>query len=148
MIAYCVNFLLTIKLNFMKQIKIFINFVIFSVLSFTQVTGADTSVKTNSLPVELKVAGTFKNQPLVQLNFTGTSEDNVFKIVITDQAGIELYNSDVKGMVFSKQFLLNSDDLGDAILYFEITGKKSGKKVLYKVKRQQQITQQMDVVKM
>lgn len=148
MIAYCVKFLLTIKLNFMKQIKIFIAIAIFSSLSFIQVEGADTTINTSSLPVELKFAGTLKNKPLVQLNFSSTSEDNVYKIVITDEAGIELYNNDVKGTVFSKQFLLNTDDLGDAVLYFEITGRKSGKKALYKVTRQQEVTQQMDVVKL
>ena len=74
--------------------------------------------------------------------------DNVFRIVITDEAGIELYNADVKGDVFSKQFLLNTEDLGDAILHFEITGRKSGRKALYKVSRQRQVTQQMDVVKL
>jgi hypothetical protein len=57
-----------------------------------------------------------------------------------------LYNANVKGEIFSKQFLLNMDDLGDAILKFEITGKKSGKTVSYRVNRQ--VTEQMDVVKL
>jgi len=148
MIAYCIEFLLTIKLNFMKQIKIIIAIAIFSALNFMQVNAADTTDNSTALPVELKFAGTFKNQPLIQLNFTGSTEDNAFRIVITDNAGIELYNNDVKGDVFSKQFLLNTDDLGDAVLHFEITGRKSGKKAIYKVSRQQQVTQQMDVVKL
>jgi len=148
MSAFCIEFLLTIKLNFMKQIKIIIAIAIFSALNFTQVIAADTTGSTSTLPVELKYAGTFKNQPLIQLNFNGSTEDNVFRIVITDEAGIELYNADVKGDVFSKQFLLNTEDLGDAILHFEITGRKSGRKALYKVSRQRQVTQQMDVVKL
>ena len=143
MIAYCIEFLLT-----MKQIKIIIAIAIFSALNFMQVNAADTTDNSTALPVELKFAGTFKNQPLIQLNFTGSTEDNAFRIVITDNAGIELYNNDVKGDVFSKQFLLNTDDLGDAVLHFEITGRKSGKKAIYKVSRQQQVTQQMDVVKL
>jgi len=132
----------------MKQIKIIIAIAIFSALNFMQVNAADTTDNSTALPVELKFAGTFKNQPLIQLNFTGSTEDNAFRIVITDNAGIELYNNDVKGDVFSKQFLLNTDDLGDAVLHFEITGRKSGKKAIYKVSRQQQVTQQMDVVKL
>ena len=74
----------------MKQIKIIIAIAIFSALNFMQVNAADTTDNSTALPVELKFAGTFKNQPLIQLNFTGSTEDNAFRIVITDNAGIEL----------------------------------------------------------
>jgi len=132
----------------MKHIKIIIVTILFSAFGFIQVNASDTTTGNNTLPVELKLAGTFKNQPLVQLNFTGSTEDNVFSISITDEAGIELYNADVKGDVFSKQFLLNTDDLGEAVLKFEITGKRSGKKAVYKVSREQQYSEQMNVVKL
>ena len=132
----------------MKQIKIIIATVLFSVLGFIQVNASDTILETPALPVELKFAGTFKNQPLVQLNFTGSTEDNAYSIAVTDESGIVLYNADVKGGVFSKQFLLNTDDLGDAVLNFEITGRKSGKKVVYKVSRQTNVSEQMDIVKL
>ena len=130
----------------MKQIKIIIAIAIFSALNFKQLHAADTTGNNPALPVELKYAGTIKNQPLIQLNFTGSGEDNVYRINVTDQAGIELYSAEVKGEIFSKQFLLNTDDLGDATLQFEIIGKKSGKKARYKVSRQ--LIQQMDVVKL
>ncbi len=132
----------------MKQIRIIFAIVIFSVMGLMQAIAGDTTSRNPALPVELKYAGSFKNQPLIQLNFTGTSEDRVFSISITDESGIELYNGDVKGHVFSKQFLLNTDDLGDAVLQFVITGKKTGKKAVYKVSRQQQVTEQMNVVKL
>lgn len=132
----------------MKQIKIIIATVLFSVLGFIQVNASDTTLETPALPVELKFAGTFKNQPLVQLNFTGSTEDNAYSISVTDESGIVLYNADVKGGIFSKQFLLNTDDLGDAVLNFEITGRKSGKKVVYKVSRQTNVSEQMDIVKL
>ena len=126
----------------MKQIKNIIAIAIFSVIGFTPVIAADTTLSNPTLPVELKYAGTFKNQPLIQLNFAGSTEDKVFNIVITDESGVVLYNADVKGDVFSKQFLLNTEDLGDAVLKFEISGKKSGKTVAYRVNRQkQQITE-------
>lgn len=133
----------------MKQIKIIIAIAIFSVIGFTPVFAADTTLSNPTLPVELKYAGTFKNQPLIQLNFAGSTEDKVFNIVVTDESGVVLYNADVKGDVFSKQFLLNTDDLGDAVLKFEISGRKSGKSVSYRVNRQkQQVVEQMDVVKL
>lgn len=130
----------------MKQIKTIIAIAIFSVISLTQVNAADTTTSNPTLPVELKYAGTFKSQPLIQLNFTGSKDENVFNIIITDESGVVFYNADLKGEIFSKQFLLNTDDLGDAVLKFEITGKKSGKTVSYRVNRQ--VTQQLDVVKL
>ena len=130
----------------MKQIKTIIAIAVFSAISFMQVTAADTSTLNPTLPVELKYAGTFKNQPLIQLNFTGSKDENVFNIIITDESGVVFYNADLKGEIFSKQFLLNTDDLGDAVLKFEITGKKSGNTVSYRVNRQ--VTQQLDVVKL
>lgn len=133
----------------MKQIKIIIAIAIFSVIGFTPVIAADTTLSNPTFPVELKYAGTFKNQPLIQLNFAGSTEDKVFNIVVTDETGVVLYNADVKGDVFSKQFLLNTEDLGDAVLKFEIVGKKSGKSVSYRVNRQkQEVVEQMDIVKL
>ncbi len=130
----------------MKQIKTIIAIAVFSAISFMQVTAADTSTLNPTLPVELKYAGTFKNQPLIQLNFSGSKDENVFNIIITDESGVVFYNADLRGETFSKQFLLNTDDLGDAVLKFEITGKKSGKTVSYRVNRQ--VTEQLDVVKL
>jgi hypothetical protein len=132
----------------MKQIKIIIAIAIFSVIGFTQVNAADTPVSNQSLPVELKYAGSYKNQPLIQLNFSGSKDENVFNILITDEQGVVLYSADVKGEIFSKQFLLNTDDLGDAVLRFEISGKKSGKTVAYRVNRQTLVSEQLDVVKL
>lgn len=133
----------------MKQIKIIIAIAIFSVIGLTPVIAADTTLSNPTFPVELKYAGTFKNQPLIQLNFAGSTEDKVFNIVVTDETGVVLYNADVKGDVFSKQFLLNTEDLGDAVLKFEIAGRKSGKSVSYRVNRQkQEVVEQMDIVKL
>ena len=135
----------------MKRNKIIIAITLFSVMLFTQANAADTAATygINSLPVELKYAGNYKNQPLIQLNFAGTKEESVFRISVTDQSGVVLYTGDVRGENnFSKQFLLNTDDLGDAVLKFEITGRKSGKTAVFQVSRKQKLTEQMDVVKL
>jgi hypothetical protein len=84
----------------MKQIRIIIATVLFSVLGFIQVNASDTTFEITTLPVELKYAGTFKNQPLIQLNFSGSTEDKVFSISITDETGIVLY----KVMFFRSNF--------------------------------------------
>ena len=132
----------------MKQIRTLIATALFVLLISAQANAADTIRNNNSLPVELKYAGTIKDQPLLLLNFSGSKEDNEFSISVTDEAGIVLYTANVKGEKFSKQFLLNTDDLGDAILRFEITGKKSGKKTAYQVSMRRKITEQMDLVKL
>jgi hypothetical protein len=132
----------------MKQIRIIIAIAAFSVLNMTQLSAADTTENPTVLPVELKLVGTFNNQPLVSLSFTGASADKAFSISITDEAGIVLYSDDVKGTIFTKQFLLNTDDLGDAVLLFEITGKNTGQVVQYKVSRQRNVSAQLDVVKL
>lgn len=125
-------------------------FTLLSVLFFTNAMAADTASGTpsSSIPVELRYAGSYNNQPLLQLNFNGTKDENLFSISVTDQAGLVLYSNTVRGENFSKQFLLNTDDLGDAILTFEITSKKTGRSVSYKVSRQNKTIEQMEVVKL
>jgi len=103
---------------------------------------------TANLPVELKFLGNVKNQPLVELSFSGSKAENEFTISITDQHGIVLYSSNEKGEKFSKQFLLDTDDLGDATLTFRITGKKSGRSASYKVSHQSVTIENMDVVRL
>jgi hypothetical protein len=83
------------------------------------------------------------------LNFSGTKEENEFSICITDESGFIFYSANTKGEKFSKQFLLDTDDLGGATLNFQITGRRSGKTVVYRVSRQaKEVSYQMDIVKL
>ncbi len=134
----------------MKRTNTFTALTFASLLLFTTATAADTAYSdpSNALPVELKYAGHVNNQPLLQLNFNGSKEENLFGITVTDQSGVVLYSNNLRGEHFSKQFLLNTDDLGDAVLTFEITSRKTGKSVSYKVSRQKSTTEQMNVVKL
>ncbi len=132
----------------MKHTKSIIVTALFTLLSFVQASATDTAEGTTAVPVELRIAGTIKNQPLIQLNFSGTKEENQFTISIADQNGAVLYSADVKGEKFSKQFILNTDDLGDAVLKFEISSRKTGKTVVFQVSRQTLISEKMNVVKL
>jgi hypothetical protein len=132
----------------MKQIKKILAITLLTLSGFSQLHATDTVENKNTLPVELQYAGQVKNQPLIQLKFSGSKDENVFSILISDNAGTVLYSGVVTGETFTKQFLLNTDELGDAVLNFEITGKKSGKKAKYKVSNQRQVSQQMDIVKL
>ncbi len=131
----------------MKQYKTIVAFALVAVLSvFNYAAKADDGKK--NVPVELKHVGTVRNQPLIQLDFSGSKTENEFIINVTDQNGIVLYSNNLKGEKFSQQFLLDTEDLGDAILTFEITSKFSGKSVSYKVSRKTTTVQQMDVAKL
>jgi len=132
----------------MKQIKKIFAIALLTLSGFSQLHATDTAAGKNTLPVELQYAGQVKNQPLIQLKFSGSKDENVFSILISDNDGTVLYSGDVTGENFTRQFLLNTDELGDAVLNFEITGKKSGKKAKYQVSNQRKVTQQMDIVKL
>jgi len=100
------------------------------------------------IPVELKMSGKINNQPLVQLNFSAAKNDNEFTITISDEAGLVLYASNVKGESFSRSFLLNTDELGAQNVNFEITSRKTGRSVNYKVSQTQSTSDQTNIVKL
>lgn len=132
----------------MKQIKTVIAVAIFSLLSFTSVFANKTPDSVSSLPVELNYMGVVKNQPLFQLNFSGSEEENEFNIIIVDENGYVFYNENVKGGKFSKQFLFNAEDLSTSKIHFEITGKKTGKTVTYNINRKTKVIEEINITKL
>ncbi|MFM6924319.1 MAG: hypothetical protein ACKOU7_02380 [Ferruginibacter sp.] len=132
----------------MKQIKTIIAIAIFSMLSFTSVFANKTPDSASSLPVELNYMGVVKNQPLFQLNFSGSEEESEFNITIVDENGYVFYNENVKGGKFTKQFLFNAEDLSASKIHFEITGKKSGKTVVYNINRKTKVIEEINITKL
>ncbi|MEO7264567.1 MAG: hypothetical protein ABIW38_06615 [Ferruginibacter sp.] len=132
----------------MKQNKMIsvLAFFMLSVLSQAFANTTDDSLTT--LPVELKLVGTIDDNPLLQLNFLGSNSENEFSISISDEEGIVLYSGKEKGEVISKKFLLKTEELGDAVLRFVITGKKSGQTAVYQVSTHRRVIEQMDLVKL
>ena len=132
----------------MKQIKRIIAIAFFSLLSIAQASAVNNNDSVKNLPVKLKYAGMYQEKPLLQLDFSGSKEENEFTISITDEKGYTFYSANVKGENFSKQFLLDMDNLDDATLRFEISSRKSGKTVAYEVSRQTNVSEQMNLVKL
>ncbi|MBL7740979.1 MAG: hypothetical protein JNK14_17285 [Chitinophagaceae bacterium] len=89
---------------------------------------------TKVIPVELKFIGNVKNQPLFHMNFN-SSEESTYTITVRDEYGNVLYKENVKGGVFTKKFMLNTEELGDADLKFEVTGKGYEKPVVFEVNK-------------
>jgi len=85
------------------------------------------------VPVQLKFAGMIQNQPLFQLSFYGNDLQNEFTITIKDEYGNSLYRENFKGEVFSKKFLLNTDEIDDNTLLFEVYCAKTKQLVTYEV---------------
>ena len=85
-----------------------------------------------TIPVELKFAGNIDNRPVFLLNFTNT-EVNEYTIIVRDSYGFVLYKDKVKGSNMTQKFIINTEDLGDGELQFEIIGKKTDKTAVYEV---------------
>jgi hypothetical protein len=119
--------------------KIFRNKKVILIAFFTAFSVASVPVMANNsnktIPVEMKFMGYIKNQLLFKLNFAGTPENNEFTVVIRDDQNNILYRDNIKGENFSKSFLLNTDEIGDDNLQFEVINKKTKESVVYEVNR-------------
>lgn len=98
------------------------------------------------IPVELKFVGNIKNQPLFHMTFNST-EESEYTIVVRDEYGNVLYKEIVKGGIFTKKFLLNTEELGDAELKFEVSGKNYEKPVVFEINKQSRFVQEVVVNK-
>lgn len=117
------------------------------VLSLTLVfTSAANANETNPSGLELKFIGNLKNQPVFHLSYNGTVE-NEYTIVVRDEFNNVLYKDHVKGTNISKKFMLNTEELGDVDVTFEITDKKAGKPVVYSVSKNSRTIQDVVVNK-
>jgi hypothetical protein len=120
-------------------------FTVFSVaMSPTVMAGGTNPV----VPAELKFAGLIQNQPLFQLNVAGNALQDEFTIIITDEDGSTLYKENIKGQNFTKKFLLNTDELGDNIVRFEVFCNKTKKSVMYEVNRNSRFVQDVAITEM
>lgn len=100
----------------------------------------------NPNPVELKYIGQLKNQPLFELTFDNAA-DNEFIVVIRDEFKNVLYRDFIKGGTTSKKYLLNTDEIGDITVQFEITSRKTDKTIVYEVNRNSRFVEDLVVNK-
>ena len=124
-----------------KKVILIAFFTAFSVASVPAM--ANNSNKT--IPVEMKFMGYIKNQLLFKLNFAGTPENNEFTVVIRDDQNNILYRDNIKGENFSKSFLLNTDEIGDDNLQFEVINKKTKESVVYEVNRNSGVKEDLTI---
>ena len=120
--------------------KIFRNSRLIAIAFFTLFTASathagDSSHTKPAIPAELRFAGMLNNDPLFILDVNGNAEHDDFIITINDRQGNSLYREAIKASIFSKKFLLNTEELGDETLLFEITSRKAKRSVVYEISR-------------
>ena len=129
--------------------KIFRNKRLILIAFFTAFSVSSVPAMANNsqdpIPVEMKFMGYIKNQLLFKLNFTGTPEHNEFTVIIRDDQKNMLYRDNIKGEIFSKSFLLNTDEIGDDTLQFEIINKKTKESVVYEVNRNSGLKEELTI---
>jgi hypothetical protein len=131
--------------------KIFCNNRLLLIAFFTVFTtaGAQATLANNndhSVPVELQFTRWIKDQPLFQLKFAADAQNDEFTIIIRDHFSNVLYRENIKAENFTKSFLLNTDEVGDDELLFEILSKKSNKSRVYKISRKSFLENEMAAI--
>jgi hypothetical protein len=100
----------------------------------------------NPVPVEMKYAGSLDDQPLLYMTFTG-KEEREFIISIRDEYGNLLYREIVKGANFTKRFVLNTEEIGDAELKFEVSSKGYDKPAVFSINKQSRTVEDLVISK-
>ncbi len=110
--------------NLKKTITYFLVVALTVTLFIPQATKAQTFKKEAPSGVEIKYLGTQQDQLIFGLTFKN-EQSEAFQITIKDSFGNSVFSEKYQTKNFSKKFLFNKDEFGDAELTFVInTGKK------------------------
>ena len=132
------------KTIFNKTLALVALVAIFTVSFSTSALAID---ETNPSGIELKFIGNLKNQPIFQLTANHPDETE-FSVSVMDENNVVLYKDNVKSGVNGKKFMLNTEELGDASVRFEITGKKSNKTIVYEINRNSHVVSDLVINKL
>jgi hypothetical protein len=100
-----------------------------------------------AIPVELKFLGSIEKQPVFELTFKN-AEESEYTVIVRDEFSNVLYRDKIKGGTVTKKFILNTEELGDTKIQFEIVGKKTENTVVYEVNRESRLVEDLTVNKM
>lgn len=127
------------KIFYNNSILFIAFFTVFSITSFAN----DGEKK---LPVELKYTCHINNNPLYKLIVAGDAQPDEYTIIIRDTKKNILFRENIKGETFTKSFLINTVEMGDNTLHFEIVSKKSNQSVTYEINRYSHLEEEMAVI--
>src|ERR1700733_15203385 len=99
----------------MKNIKA-IAIVLLAALSIASTNAMATEgTKTIKTGIELKFIGNNASQPVFQLNVNNTEEDE-YIVTFKDEQNNVLYTGKLKGTNITKNFQLNTEEIGDNVM--------------------------------
>ena len=99
-----------------------------TVFSLGAVAPASALEKSPAVPVALKYTGQVNNQPVFELSFNGSSQQDNFTIVISDEYGNSLYRENINN------------------IRFEIFCNKTKNSVTYEINRNTRVVHEVAVV--
>lgn len=120
---------------------------LFAVTSITTSTTVLANDETKNVKSELKFIGNINNQPVFHLVLDNIAAQD-FTVIIRDDRSNVLYRYSSNDGIFSKKFQLNTEDIGDDAVRFEITTGKNSKPVVYEVNRNTKVVQEVVVSKL
>jgi len=131
--------------------KVLINTRIFAIaLAVTFTTAFSSPVwaidEKKAIPVEMKFIGNIENQPVFQLTFNNI-EETEFTIVVRDEFNYVLYRDNIKAGHITRKFRLNTEELGDAAIQFEITDRETKETVIFEVNKKQSLIEDVVITK-
>lgn len=97
-------------------------------------------------PVELKYLGQYKTYPVFEVNLNSEEASDFVVIIRDDQQNI-VYRDFIKSGTSSKKYVVNTDEVGDIPLKFEITNKKTDKTVVFETNKSTRTIQDVVVNK-
>lgn len=95
---------------------------------------------------QLKYIGALKNQPVFQLDLNG-NEEQEFTISVRDEFSEILYTERVKAKMFTRKFLLDTENLGDAVLRVEVRSGRN-KPEVFTINRSTRSVEETSVTKL
>jgi hypothetical protein len=96
---------------------------------------------------ELKYIGKYNNQPVFEISFNN-QDAKEFVVTIVDESRNVLYKDVIAAGTISKKYALNTDELGNVPLQFEITSKKTNKTTVYQINKESRIVEDVVVSKL
>lgn len=122
---------------------------LFAALSIasTSTVLANEGSKSAKSGIELKFIGNNENQPVFQLNVNNTEEDE-YTVTFRDEQNNVLYAGKLKGINITKNFQLNTEEVGDNAMSVEVKSRKTNKAEVYKINRTHSYTEEIVVNKL
>lgn len=96
---------------------------------------------------ELKYIGKYNNQPVFEISFNN-KEEKEFIVTIVDDSRNILYKDVIAAGTSSKKYALNTDEIGNVPLQFEITSKKTNKTTVYQINKESRVIEDVVVNKL